>query len=95
MLADTYNQFAYFIQNRSYTMKLFINGQKIAEDNDGNIYYFCSIYEDAMHGRCFHKVIDIRKLSMDALSRFRNYAEAEIEIGGIVFSHGKRNSKSK
>ena len=95
VLAESYSHFEYFIQDKSYMMKLFMKGDTVAEDKNGNKYYFYSPYVDSMHGRCFDKIIDIRLLSIDALSRFRNYAKAEIEIGGITFTHGKRNSKGK
>lgn len=95
VLAESYSHFAYFIENRSHTMKLFMKGDTVAEDNDGNKYYFCSIYEDSMHGRCFDKIIDIGVLSVNAVRRLRNVVGAEIEFGGMVFSYGKRNSKGK
>lgn len=95
VLAESYSHFEYFIQDKSYMMKSFMKGDAVVEDKDGNKYYFYSPYVDSMHGRCFDKIIDIRLLSVDAVSRLRNLVNAEIEYGGIVFSHGKRNSKSK
>lgn len=95
VLSDSYNQFEYYIQNKS-NIKSFMHGQVATVDNDGNYYFYCSMNNvDEMHGRCFDKIIDIRILSNMAVSRLKRFVNIEIEYGGLTFIDGKRNSKSK
>ena len=89
--AESYRHFEHYIQNKRYIIKSFMKGDAIAEDKDGNkYYYFCSAYV-AMHGRYFDKIIDIRVLSVNAVSRLRSLVDAEIEFEGTTFTYGKRN----
>lgn len=92
VLADSYSHFKRFIQSNGYIIKSFMKDDP-AEDEDGNKYYFCSMYTDSMCGRCFDKIIDIRVLSVNVISRLRNLTDAEIDFGGITFTYGKRKNK--
>ena len=70
VLAESYRHFKHFIQNKGYIIKSFMKDDP-AEDEDGNKYYFCPT-DVAMCGRCFDKIIDIRVLSVNAVSRCRD-----------------------
>ena len=88
VLAESYRRFEHFIQNKSNIIKSCMK-DGTAEDEDGNKYYFCPT-DVAMCGRGFDKIIDIRVLSVNAVSRLRNLVDAEIEFGGITLTYSKR-----
>lgn len=93
VLAESYRHFEHFIQNKSYIIKSFMKGDAIAEDKDGNKYYYFGSTDVAIYGRCFDKIIDIRVLSVNAVNRLRNLVDAEIEFGGITITYSKRKDK--
>ena len=81
VLAESYRHFEHFIQNKSYIIKSFMKGDAIAEDKDGNKYYYFGSTDVAIYGRCFDKIIDIysectKRVSTGLLNKVVNEAYA-------------------